>query len=200
MFFLICFIVISTIGIGCSYPIALQYGIDFSTIIYDYLACLTYCGVVSGALMLIFRMIFKWKFNPNSKLFYVHPHEVAFYEFTKIRKWKKLIPDMGSLVGFKKKMDSMKIRDSQFYYRFLYENVNASYLHAFTFLFSPVFFSFLTRAFYATIGTSCMLIVFIFNVLPAVLQRSLRPRLLNLYNRALAKENAAIQKPAFQNI
>lgn len=192
MAFLIFFFIVSCLAIGCSIPAALANHMSISQIFYDYSSCLVFIGVVCGLLLLIFRFVFKHAFNPNCKLFYVSNKEVKFYEKTKMRIWKKFVPDLGFLVGFKKKVLSGRTNSSSnFYYKFLYENVNAAYLHFFTFLLSPLFFIFLHKIFYLSIGIPCMLISFVFNMLPAMLQRYLRPRVLKLYNRALKKEEMA---------
>ncbi len=193
MTFIIIFLVLSAIAIGSSIPVALAYHIPISQVFYDFSSCLVYIGVTCGILLLIFRNIFKRKFNPNCKLFYVSNGEVKFYQKTGIRFWKKIVPDLGFLVGFKKQLTKVEVHNSQFYYKFLYENVNAGWMHFFTFLFSPTFYIFLHPIFYLTIGIPCMLISFVFNLLPAMLQRYLRPRLLKLYNISLRKEEEKAQ-------
>ncbi len=191
MTLLIVVLIISAISIGTSIPVALSNHIPISQVFYDFSSCLVFIGVSCELLLLLFRFIFKHKFNPNSKLFYVSKAEVRFYEKTKIRFWKKIIPDLGFLVGFKKQLTKVEVHNSQFYKRFLFENVNAAYLHFFTFLISPTFFVFLTKTFYLSIGIPCMLISFLLNLLPALLQRYLRPRLLALYNLTCKREQAS---------
>ena len=92
------------------------------------------------------------------------------------------------MVGFKKKINVEQAKDSHFYFKFLYENINASTLHGLDILLSPIFFVFLDHHFYITIGLTEMLIIFILNIIPVMIQRYPRPKLLKLYNKSLKAE------------
>ncbi len=72
---------------------------------------------------------------------------------------------------------------------FLYENINASILHSFCILLSPIFFIFIHKKFYITIGLIGMILIIITNLMPVMLQRHLKPRLLNIYNNLKEREN-----------
>lgn len=188
MFLTLVFLFFSIIGIGASFPIAQSHHISYFTIFTDYFSFLTFCGVTTGFLLLLFRFIFSRKFNPNWKIFTIPKYEIKFYEKIKVKKWHNIIPDLGGLVGFKKNLNEKPVKNAEFYYRFLYENVNAEALHGFSIIFSPIFFVFLNPAFYSTIGICCLLIVVIGNLMPVIIQRYNRPRLQRLYNKLAEKE------------
>lgn len=190
MFYFFVYVVFSAIAISCSLPIAQQNSIPYLDVLTDYLAFTTFSGVMCGVILLFARFATKIKFNPNARIFRIPKFEQRFYEEIKIDKWKCLVPDFGKMVGFKKKIDPSQAKSSQFYRRFLYENINASLLHFIDILLTPFFFFFLHPEFYITIGLCGMLIIFFLNIIPVMLQRYLRPRLLNLYNKLLARENA----------
>lgn len=181
MYYLIIFISLSALAIGCSFPIAVQNNISTTQILCDYLAFTTFAGVMCGVTLIIARPLTKKFFNPNSKLLHVSKTEINFYKKIKLEQWKDIVPDFGKLVGFKKKIDFSQSKNSKFYERFLYENVNAEILHGFDILLSPIAFCFLNPKFYPTIGLCGMAMVFILNIFPVILQRYLRPRLQRLY-------------------
>lgn len=195
MALIIIYLFLSIIGIGCSFPIANQYNIPYLEIFTDYFSFLTFCGVITGVLLLFFRFIFSRKFNPNDKIFYIPKWEIKLYENIKVKKWKNVVPDLGGLVGFKKNLEEKPVKDEKFYYDFLYENVNAEYLHGFSIIFSPIFFIFLNPHFYITIGLTSTLITTILNLIPVIMQRYNRPRLLKLYNKTKSRTNNTHNAP-----
>jgi len=193
VYFVLIYFVLSLISILSSIPIALSNSMTFVDVICDYFASLTYCGVIGGVFLLS-RIFTKIKFNPSSKLWKVSEKEVAFYEKLKVKKWKKIVPDFGFLVGFKKNLDGADLKSSEFYKRFIYESVNASITHFSSIIFSPVIFLFLHKEFYLSIGLPCILIVFILDIIPIMLQRYNRPRLLKMYQMTLRREERAKNK------
>ena len=180
MYYFMIYLTLSAIGIGCSFPIAFENQIPVEFIFYDYFSFLTYCGVCCGFLLLS-RPVTKRYFDPCSKLWRVSESEQRFYRAIKLQSWKKIVPDFGRFVGFQKNMQDKDIHNSEFYKRFIYETVNASFLHGVDILLAPLFFLFLHREFYLTIGLTCLAIVFILNILPVMVQRYNRPRLIKMY-------------------
>lgn len=194
MFYFFVYIIISAIAIFSSFPIAKANGIPYLDILTDYLSYTTFSGVLCAFIMLYARNVTKIKFNPNNKFFQIPKWEQRFYERIKVEKWKKLIPDFGKMVKFKKKIDFSQAKNAAFYHRFIYENINASILHFVDILLTPIFFVFLHKEFYITIGICGMLMIFILNIMPVMLQRYLRPRFIRIYNRLKAQEEKAEKK------
>ncbi len=189
MFYFFVYIIFSMIAIFSSFPLASASGLSYLTIVTDWLAYTTFSGCLCALIMLLARPLTKIKFNPNKKIFQVPAYEQKFYEKIKIEKWKKLIPDFGKLVHFKKKVDFSQAQNSDFYLRFIYENINASILHFFDILLTPIFFAFLHPQYYLTIGLCGMLLIIVLNMMPVMLQRYLRPRLVKIYTKLKAREN-----------
>lgn len=193
MYYTAIFLFMSAISIFTSFPVAIQHSIPYIDIVTDYLAYMTFSGCLCALIMLIARYATKANFNPNKKIFKVPMYEQKFYEKIKIDKWKKIVPDFGKMVGFKKKINPQECKNADFYERFLYENINASILHFTDILLTPIFFIFLRPEFYVTIGLCGLLTIFILNIIPVMLQRYLRPRLLKIYNKLKAKESLTTQ-------
>lgn len=195
---LVC-LVVAGIGIYCSFPLAEKYYIPKWQIPVDFFSALIYCGLVCAVFLFLFRFLTKLHFNPESKFFKIPKYETKLYNRLGVKKWHKYIPDWGGLVGFKKDLNSNTNysggeKNSKFYHRFIYENVNAECLHGFTILASPVLFAFINPHFYASIGTSVMIIVIIVNLVPVILQRYNRPRLIALYKKTKKKEEQTQQQ------
>lgn len=194
MFYFMFYSIMSLIAIGASFPIAYAHNIEYLEILTDWLAYTTFSGVLCALIMLIARYATKIKFNPNNKFFQVPKYEQNFYKKIKIEKWKKIVPDFGKMVGFKKKIDPAQAKSSKFYARFVYENINASILHFADILLTPIFFVFLNPEFYVTIGLCGLFTIFVLNIIPVMLQRYLRPRLIALYNKTLKHEQLQAQQ------
>lgn len=102
MYYILIYVLLSAIGIGCSFPIAMQYNIPFADIIYDYFVFLTFSGVVCGVILLLTRIITKYKFNPNSKVFKVSEKEIKFYDKIKLKKMETYCSRFWSIGRFQK--------------------------------------------------------------------------------------------------
>ena len=102
MFLTLVFLFFSIIGIGASFPIAQSHHISYFTIFTDYFSFLTFCGVTTGFLLLLFRFIFSRKFNPNWKIFTVPKYEIKFYEKIKVKKWHNISLTLADLSDLRK--------------------------------------------------------------------------------------------------
>ena len=147
MYYLIISLLFSIIAIFSSFPIAISNGIPLLDALTDYLAYITFSGCLCGFILILARPLTKIKFNPDLKIFKVPEWEQRFYKKIKIDKWKFIIPDCGNLVKFKKKINLSNAKNADFYKRFLYENINASILHFFAIILTPVFFLFIHKEF-----------------------------------------------------
>lgn len=194
MAFILIYLIVSLAGFIASSIIAEVNAVPFIDIITNYFASLTLCGCFCGFFALLFRFIFHCKFNPNWKILPVSKREITFYEFTRIDKWKKLIPDLGKLVNFNKQVLVGQTNNSAYYERFLFENVNASALHFFTILSSPMIFLILSKEFYLSLSLPIIIIVFVLNILPVMLQRYLRPKIYSLYCLTKRREERKSKK------
>lgn len=123
-------------------------------------------------------------FNPYSKKYKVWSFERKFYEAIGIRKWKDRIPEMGQLCDFKKDKIA-EVDNNQYMFKFLEETCYAEVLH-----FLSAFLGFLVificpLKYVLCFSLPAALINFVLQILPAFIQRYLRPKLLKVYERNL---------------
>ena len=188
MFYFLIVVLFTVLAFVLSVPIANSFNLSYITIFTDWFSYLIFSGVMSGIILIIARQVTRFKFNPNSKLFYVSEIEQRFYKKIRLDDWKHLIPDCGNFVDFKKKIDYRQSKKASFYEKFLYENINASILHFFAVLTTPISLIFIHNQYFFTIGVFGFLMMFILNMMPVMLQKSIRPRLLKLYNKLKTRE------------
>lgn len=149
------------------------------------IALVTYVLVVLGFLALTMRFVIPKSFwTYNNKLFVVHKKEVLFLKnHLKINKWKDKIPEMGWTAGFpKSKIESNEV---SYLNKFLQETCFAETMH-----FSAGILGFTALSF---VGTNCyffafpiLIVNFILNLLPCLIQRYNRYRLGKVYERKVA--------------
>jgi glycosyl-4,4'-diaponeurosporenoate acyltransferase len=127
--------------------------------------------------------------NPSNKIYKVYKWERKFYEKLGIRKWKGLVPETGQLCNFKKD----KLYDpnsSEYLYKFMVETCYAEVMH---FMCAILSFSIMFIPLGKLTLTLCLPISFINSItqlLPALIQRYVRPRIAILYKRRLTIENS----------
>lgn len=123
-------------------------------------------------------------FNPYSKFFKVFSFERKFYEFIQIRKWKDLVPETGQLCNFKKNK-IYKPNDALYLYKFMEETCYAELMHFLCSILSYgiLLLGFINLKLMITICLPIAIINSITQLLPALIQRYLRPRLKLMYNR-----------------
>lgn len=123
-------------------------------------------------------------FNPNLNIYSISKKEKKFYVLLGIKKWKDLIPDMGSLCDFKK--EKVESKDPKYLFKFLEETCYAESIHIGMILigFCDILFFINNNIFIVTIPL--VFINFFLNFPPILIQRYNRPRLLNLYKYQLS--------------
>lgn len=189
MFVVILYFVLTVIGFAVAIPITNQSEtLTYLDAITNYFSALTLIGCLTGVITIITRLISKHKFNPLSKTHSIPKWEQKIYALLHTSKWGRLTPDLGRLVGFKKVIDFSKIKSSSYCEKFLYENFNASCLHLISIFVSPLIYLILEEDFYLSLGLPILLISFFLNIIPVMIQRSLRPKLNLLYKSILSKE------------
>lgn len=124
-------------------------------------------------------------FDPNKKFFAPRSWEPKLYNLICVRKWKDKIPEVGKiLVKFDKR--SVEDKDNpEYLYKFLVELGYAEVMH---WLSGPIGFLaiFLFPLEYALLfGVPLSIVNLFLQILPAIVQRFNRPRLLKLYNYKL---------------
>lgn len=139
--------------------------------------------IIIDAVVAIFVRIFpkKWV-NPFNKIYTVHKWESKFYVKLGIRKWKDLIPESGKmLTGFGKR-EVLDMKDNAYLFKFMEETVYAEVMH----LLSAVLgflVVFVNLKLWLLVGIPLAIFNFILQILPAMVQRYNRPKLMLAYRR-----------------
>ncbi len=144
--------------------------------------------VISGLLMLFPR---KW-FNPDSKLFAVSKKERKIYEKLGIRSWKDKIPIGKGPIGVGFRKDKVEEKDDpEYIQKFLVEGCFAEVMHCISAIlgFGIIFLFPIPNG--LTISIPIALVNCWLQIMPILVQRYLRPKLLLLRQRAQRAEKSA---------
>ena len=121
-------------------------------------------------------------FNPFLKVYNVAKGERKFYERIGVRKWKDRIPEAGQLFANFAKTEIADMTNNEYVYKFMSETIYAEIMHWLSVILSfLIIFIDLSLALYVALP----LIVgnIILNILPVMVQRYNRPKLMVLYQR-----------------
>ena len=121
-------------------------------------------------------------FNPFLKVYNVAKGERKFYERIGVRKWKDKIPEAGQLFANFAKTEIADMTNNEYVYKFMTETIYAEIMHwlstALSFL---IIFIDLSLALY--VALPLVIGNMILNILPVMVQRYNRPKLMVLYQR-----------------
>ncbi len=123
----------------------------------------------------------KW-INPFSKFFKVHNWEQKLYVALDIRKWKDKIPELGKTL---ENFDKSKVHDphnNEYVMKFMCATINGELMHALSAIFG-VLVIFIDLQLFFVVGLPLLICNTIINVLPVMVQRYNRPKLILLYKR-----------------
>lgn len=146
------------------------------------------CGFSSAIIMLLTRILPKGVFSPYRKRFRNFEKESRLYQRINVKKWKDKVPELGRLTGFAKNTLSQP-NDMEYMYRFLIENCIAESVHGFSILSGLLLFVFIPLKYLWTITFPIFILNTLLHILPVIIQRYLRPKMLKIYNRLKRNEN-----------
>ena len=128
-------------------------------------------------------------FDPYKKIFHVYKWENKFLtKGLKILKWKDKIPELGKLTtNFSKR--NIEKTDSNYLYYFLVETCYAESIHIWMALIGAVVFTYNPLDLLLRIMLPLMIINFVLNIPPVLIQRLNRPKLLRIYELELKKNS-----------
>lgn len=186
MIFYLLSIIADMIGISVIDIFVLHYWlgeVSIKYVIYQVVINVVYVLLIDIVVVLVFYFVFpkKW-FNPISKNFKASERERRFYNFLRIRKWKDKIP---AGIGFRK--DRVYEKDNPDYiFRFLQDSAIAEKEHLVSALigwiiiflnpFTPLNFS-------VAFALPVCIVHFVLHMMPVMVQRYNRPKLILLYKR-----------------
>ena len=135
---------------------------------------------LDGIAALTIRSLPKGKVNPFSKFFCERKGERKFYEKIGVRGWKDLIPESGKYLCHFAKDKIAKPKDNVYILKFLRETCYAEIMHIISIplAFVPIFF----LPYSLTIFLPVAVVNAFLQILPVIVQRYNRIRLITLYN------------------
>ena len=184
---MVLYLIIGAIAIGISSALGFTIGVTnvgasylevFLQIVITFFALF----VLDALLALLVRAFPKKWVDPFNKIYKVRNWERKLYVKLGVRSWKDLIPESGkALVGFDKRSVAT-MNDNEYLKKFMEESVIAELMH---------FLSFVTSALLLLVPMKLALIVrmpiiianIIFQVMPVIVQRYNRPKLMLAYER-----------------
>ena len=145
--------------------------------------------ILFGIISLSVRALPKKLFDYNNKIYKQEKWEIKFFNLIKVKKWKNLVPEMGEIfVGFQKSKVA-DINDSDYLAKFIEETCYAEFMHKIGAVSSfGILVLFPAKYILPVILPVCIFVSFL-HVLPVIIQRYTRPRLIIAYNRAIRKNN-----------
>ncbi len=152
------------------------------TLVYAIIApffILAYVLIILGILDLLLRFLPKSFYDFNKKYYIVSKKEMKFYEKISIRKWENIVPELGSSGGFSKR--HLKSIDSQYIRQFIHETCFGEILHLFAGILGFTCLLFFSSDKYLFV-LPILIVNLILNLLPCLIQRYNRHKLVTLYN------------------
>ena len=187
---LISFGIILSLSLGLGISTAI-FGIEWWYVVLTVLLTFIALFAINAVVALFVRYVMPKKyFNANLKIHKVHKWEIRFFKKIQINKWKDLVPEAGRvLVGFDKTKVANK-EDETYINKFLSETIYAETMHFWSIIFAGFVF-FISPQLLLTVVLPQFVINFVINLLPVMIQRYNRPRLmvaLERINRLKAKK------------
>lgn len=132
--------------------------------------------------LVVQRLPQKW-INPYFWGYKIFRFERKVYEFFGIRRWKDKIPEMG---GALKKFSKSHLQNHtpQYVYHFITETIYGEMSHTYSIIAGAFIFLILPH-YILNFALPLFLINFVLNLLPAMVQRYTRPKLIKMYQRML---------------
>lgn len=144
-------------------------------------------AIVSG----IYRLCIPVKkINFNLKIFNVSEKQYNFLKKLKISKWKDKVPELGKMGNFPKK--NILSFETSYLKTFLQETCFAEFMHLSTGIFSFAIL-FFVRAKALVYVLPVLMVNFVLHLLPSLIQKYVRFKLLKVYNYKLSKEKNNLQ-------
>lgn len=180
MFYLITILSVMAVSLISSICVSLTAGtITLSYAVIAPLFVLLFVFVLLGILDLILRFCFpKSCWNYEKSYFSVSKKEIRFYEKLKIRKWKDRVPEWGKSAGFSK--SNLQSLEVDYLEKFIFETCIGEILHLSAALLGfTCLFIFPVKHYYFVLPI--LITNFVLNLMPCLIQRYNRARLLVVY-------------------
>ena len=133
----------------------------------------------------IHKLPLRW-FDHRKKCFHIFKWERKFYEKIKIKKWKDHIPELGTLVNFRKNK-VLEPNNNIYVQKFLTECCYGEMIHFLSIIFG-ILIIFIAPKYFLLLGFPVVVANAFINYLSFAILRYTRPKLLQLYKRNCRKE------------
>lgn len=156
--------------------------------------------IIDAVVAFIIHKLPKKLMNPYKKIYKVFSWEKKFYHALGIRKWKDKIPETGkALTGFAKRKVENK-DDTDYLYTFMLETVYAEVLHFWSAILCFLIV-FISPKLFVVVGLPLALANVILQIMPVMVQRYNRPKLMLAYERAMKnKQKQSAEKTNENNL
>ena len=142
--------------------------------------------VIDAIIAAIVHAVPEKKINPFAKIYQTGKKERAFYERLGVRRWKDIIPESGKYLCHFSKTNVEQPNNNEYVLKFLRETCYAEIMHIIS-----IFFGFILLIFIPcklTIVLPVCIVNAVLQLLPVIVQRYNRVRLISLYNFNKRKE------------
>lgn len=152
------------------------------------LLCVAGAFAVDAVAALAVRYLVPEKFyNPLAKRFACFRFEKKLYTRLGIRKWKDKIPETGGLlVGFGKR-HATDLHNNAYVYKFMQETCYAEVMHVWSIPLGFLVLLICPAPLRVSIALPVAIVNAVLQILPAAVQRFVRPQLLRVYNGNLKR-------------
>ncbi len=187
----VCTIISALLGVFVSVPFV---GVSESRVFAIIIISLLVLVLIDAVCALFVRYCLPKKvFNPFLKCYNVAKGERKFYERIGIRVWKDRIPEAGQLFANFSKTEVADMTNNEYVKKFMSETIYAEIMHWLSAIFSFLII-FIDLRLALTVGLPLVVGNMILNILPVMVQRYNRPKLLVLYQRNERIKNKQIKQ------
>lgn len=183
-----------TISLIISYSMVILCNLCFSFSVQtlcNLLICLAIIMLPAGLFLLLGRTVLKSHFSKPKKTLKKSNFKQKVCQLTKVKKWKDKIPVGGRIAKFR--MNKLeRPTDLTYLNKYIFESTFAEWLHtttAFWGLVAVIIIFFINKSLVLTIALPFALIFFFQNISSSIIQWYMRPRIINLRDKLLQKQN-----------
>ena len=151
-------------------------------------------SLVLDALCALFIRLMSKKINPFSKFFNERKGERTFYEKIGVRKFKDKIPELGKTLKFFDKTKVPENPNSEYMLMFIHETALAELMHLITVFVAPLILVIMPLRYLLYISLPIMIVNILLQIMPIIVQRYTRPKLVAGYKRLLRNEERLAEK------
>lgn len=182
------YVILILLGLLVSILLGATFGINtLSFTLGEIMRCVFVSFILLFIIDLIVALIVRWFLpkkltNPFLKIYTVHNWERKFYTKLGIRFWKDKIPEAGKLFANFDKSKVNDISDNTHLYKFMQETIYAENMHFLSAIFG-LFVVFVNLRLWHLVALPLIIVNAIINLMPVMVQRYNRPRLMAAYLR-----------------